>query len=208
MPLPPGIRNIVFDIGWVLVRMNYRPLLDFLQAHGARLADRDAVMRGIRLEDHETGQLSGYGLLERLRGLTRSQGASLEQMCVKWRDMFELESRMVDLAHRLSERYRVFLLSNIGDLHWTHLAREYRLHAIGHGALPSYVAGVMKPHPAIYAEAERRFALEPSATVFIDDRPDNIASARTRGWHGIVHRDHGTTLAELHGLRIATRSAP
>ena len=205
MPLAPGIRNIVFDIGWVLVRMNYRPLLDFLQAHGAQLADRDAVMSGIRLEDHETGELSGHGLLERLRALTRSERASLEQMRAKWLDMFELEGCMVDLAHRLSERYRVFLLSNIGDLHWAHLAREYRLHAIGHGALPSYIAGVMKPNPAIYAEAERRFALEPSATVFIDDRADNIAGARTRGWHGIVHRDHGSTLAQLQQLRVAGR---
>jgi HAD superfamily hydrolase (TIGR01509 family) len=205
MAKPQPVRNIVFDIGWVLVRLNYRPLLDFLQAHGAELADRDAVMNGIRLEDHETGQLPGQGLLERLRRLTRQQ-ASLEETREKWLDMFELEPAMVELAHRLSERYRVFLLSNIGDLHWAHLAREYRLHAIGQGALPSYVAGVMKPHPAIYAEAERRFALEPAATVFIDDRAANIATARVRGWHGVVHRDHGSTLAELKALSVATGS--
>jgi 2-haloacid dehalogenase len=208
MPVAHGIRNIVFDIGWVLVRMNYRPLLEFLQAHGAQAPDRDAVMTGIRLEDHETGQLPGHGLLERLRGLTRAEGACLEQLRIRWLDMFELDAHMVDLAHRLSERHRVFLLSNIGDLHWAHLAREYRLHTIGHGALPSYVAGVMKPHPAIYAEAERRFSLEPSATVFIDDRADNVASARARGWHGIVHREHGSTLLDLHRLRIATQAPP
>jgi HAD superfamily hydrolase (TIGR01509 family) len=204
MATPPSVRNVVFDIGWVLVRLDYRPLIAFLQAHGAQLADRDAVMKGIRLEDHETGQLPGHGLLERLRGLTRRQTASLEETRAKWLDMFELEPAMIELAHRLSERYRVFLLSNIGDLHWVHLSREYRLHAIGHGALPSYVAGVMKPHPAIYAEAERRFALEPAATVFIDDRPDNVATATARGWHGIVHSDHGGTLAELKALSIAT----
>jgi HAD superfamily hydrolase (TIGR01509 family) len=202
----PLVRNVVFDIGWVLVRLNYRPLLDFLQAHGAQLADRDAVMRGIRLEEHETGRLPGHGLLERLRGLTRSQRASLEETQAKWLDMFELEPAMIELAHRVSEHNRVFLLSNIGDLHWAHLAREYRLHAIGHGALPSYIAGVMKPHPAIYAEAERRFALEPSATVFIDDRADNVAAARTRGWHGIVHRDHGRTLAGLRALGLTDGS--
>jgi HAD superfamily hydrolase (TIGR01509 family) len=196
------IRNVVFDIGWVLVRLNYRPLLGFLQAHGAELADRDAVMTRIRLEDHETGRLPGYGLLERLRALTRTQAASLEELQAKWLDMFELEGPMVELAHRLSERYRVFLLSNIGDLHWAHLAREYRLHAIGHGALPSYVAGVMKPHPAIYAEAERRFALEPAATVFIDDRAANIATARARGWCGVVHQDYSGTLAQLQHLGV------
>jgi len=204
MATPQPVRNVVFDIGWVLVRLNYRPLLDFLQAHGAALADRDAVMRGIRLEDHETGRLPGQGLLERLRGLTRKT-VSLEETRVKWLDMFELEPAMIELAHRLSEHYRVFLLSNIGDLHWAHLAREYRLHGVGHGALPSYVAGVMKPHPQIYAEAERRFALEPAATVFIDDRADNVATARTRGWHGIVHRDQGGTLAGLEALGVRPR---
>jgi len=202
MATPQIVRNVVFDIGWVLVRLDYRPLLGFLQAHGAQLADRDAVMRGIRLEDHETGQLPGQGLLERLRELTGTRTASLEEMQVKWLDMFELEPAMIELAHRLSERYRVFLLSNIGDLHWVHLSREYRLHSIGHGALPSYVAGVMKPHPAIYAEAERRFALEPAATVFIDDRSDNIASATARGWHGIVHRSYADTLGNLRALGV------
>ena len=116
--------------------------------------------------------------------------------------MFELEPAMVDLAHRLSERHRVFLLSNIGDLHWAHLSREYRLHAIGHGALPSYLAGVMKPHAGIYAEAERRFALEPAATVFIDDRADNIAGARARGWRGIVHGGYHSTLTALGDLGV------
>ena len=203
MATPQPIRNIVFDIGWVLVRLNYRPLLELLQAHGAELADRNAVMTGIRLEDHETGQLPGHGLLERLRELTASQAVSLEELRSRWLDMFELEAAMVELAHRLSEHYRVFLLSNIGDLHWAHLAREYRLHSIGHGALPSYVAGVMKPHAGIYAEAERRFALEPAATVFIDDRPDNIATARGRGWRGIVHGGYADTLAALTSLGIA-----
>jgi len=206
MTAPTRIRNIVFDIGWVLVRLNYRPLLDFLQAHGAQLADRDAVMTRIRLEDHETGQLPGHGLLERLRELTVSQAASLEELRIRWLDMFELEAAMVELAHRLSERYRVFLLSNIGDLHWAHLAREYRLHSIGHGALPSYVAGVMKPHAGIYAEAERRFALEPAATVFIDDRSENVASARSRGWHGIVHQDYRATLARLQDAGVGTQA--
>jgi HAD superfamily hydrolase (TIGR01509 family) len=97
----------------------------------------------------------------------------------------------------------VFLLSNIGDLHWAHLAREYRLHALGHGALPSYVAGVMKPHAGIYAQAERRFTLEPAATVFIDDRADNVAAARARGWNGIVHQDHAGTLAGLRALAVS-----
>jgi FMN phosphatase YigB (HAD superfamily) len=39
--------------------------------------------------------------------------------------------------------------------------------------------------------------------VFIDDRTDNIETARARGWHGIVHKSHAETLAQLRGLKVA-----
>jgi putative hydrolase of the HAD superfamily len=199
---PAPIKNIVFDIGWVLVSLNYTPLLQCLARHGATERDRDAVMKSIQLEDHETGRLNGRGLIERLAALTRLP-VSHAELEAKWLDMFILEPPMVELAHRLSERYRVYLLSNIGDLHWGHLSREYRLHAIGHGALPSYLAGVMKPHARIYREAERRFALKPAETVFIDDLAANIATARDCGWHGIVHADFAGTQAGLRQLQVA-----
>jgi HAD superfamily hydrolase (TIGR01509 family) len=197
----PNIDAIVFDIGWVFLRLNYRPILEFLAAHGAPTHDPAAVLERIALSEHESGRLHGQELLERLAALT-SAPVTLSDVRAKWLEMFEIDAPMVDLAHRLSERYRVYLLSNIGDLHWAHLSREYRLHTIGHGALPSYLAGVMKPHAGIYAEAERRFGLTPVATVFVDDRADNIAAARARGWQGIVHADFGSTRRALRELEV------
>ena len=195
------IRNVVFDIGWVFVHLDHKPFLDFLSAHGAHAPDLDSVLERIALEDHECGRLDGRGLLERCAALA-PRPMSLEAAHASWVGMFELQPSMVDLARRLSERYRVYLLSNIGDLHWTHLAREYALHRIGHGALPSFLAGVMKPDQGIYSEAERRFALTPAETVFIDDRAENIAAARRRGWYGIVHDGYETTVASLRGLGV------
>src|SRR2546429_9333348 len=63
------IRNIVFDIGWVLVRLNYRPILGHLEAHGAQVAECDAVLERIGLPEHELGRIPGRRLLERLGGL-------------------------------------------------------------------------------------------------------------------------------------------
>jgi 2-haloacid dehalogenase len=195
------IRNVVFDIGWVFVHLDHQPFLDFLTAHGAHAPDLDSVLARIALEDHECGRMDGQGLLERCVALAQ-QPMSLDAAHASWVGMFELQPAMVDLARRLSERYRVYLLSNIGDLHWKHLSQEYELHRIGHGALTSFAAGVMKPHDGIYAEAERRFELTPAQTVFIDDREENIAAARRRGWHGIVHSGHETTVAALRDLGV------
>lgn len=198
------IENVVFDVGWVLVRFDYQPLIDLLAAHGAPQRDRNAVMDGIGLSDHETGRLSGAGLLERLAKLAQRPPPQ-QQLEERWTDMFELEEHMCTLARTLSTRHRVYLLSNIGELHWAHLSRTFNLHDIGHGAMLSYQAGVMKPDAGIYSEAERRFALKPRNTVFIDDRRDNIEAATSRGWHGIVHehRHPERTLAGLRALGIA-----
>ena len=196
------IQNVVFDIGWVFVHLNPQPVIEFLASHGAETSTIDELCRTVVLDDHETGRLHGQGLLERLAALAK-QPVVLADLQAKWVDMFELQPPMVALAHRLSERYRVYLLSNIGDLHWAHLSREYRLHHIGHGVLPSYVAGVMKPHEGIYIEAERRFKLTPPETVFIDDRTENITAARARGWHGIVHTGYAPTVAALRALEVA-----
>jgi FMN phosphatase YigB (HAD superfamily) len=190
------IDAIVFDIGRVLVRLEPQPLLTLLTQHGVDDHDLESLVMRIALHEHETGELPGEGLIARLSALAPAAIPAAAARAA-WLDMFELDHAMIGLAHSLAARHRVYLLSNIGDLHWMHLAREYGLHRIGHGALPSFVAGSMKPAAPIYAEAERRFALDPGRTLFIDDRHDNIAAARQRGWHGIVHQDYASTRTAL-----------
>jgi 2-haloacid dehalogenase len=196
------IRSIVFDIGWVLVNLNPRPILDCLAEHECDVRDLHSLVRRIRLSDHETGRLTGSGLMEQVAALGR-RPMHLDLARARWLDMFELQPKMVDLAHRLTDRYRVYLLSNIGDLHWAHLSREYRVHRIGHGALPSFVTGFMKPEAGIYAEAERRFELDPATTVFIDDRKENVTAARSRGWSAIEHDSYSRTVSALRALKVA-----
>jgi FMN phosphatase YigB (HAD superfamily) len=196
------IEAIVFDIGRVLVRLEPQPLLALLARHGVADRDLESLVMRIALHEHETGELPGEALIERLAALAPAPIPAAMARAA-WLDMFELDHAMIGLAHLLAARHRVFLLSNIGDLHWMHLAREFGLHRIGHGALPSFVAGSMKPAAPIYAEAERRFGLDPARTLFIDDRHDNIAAARQRGWHGIVHADYATTRAALARAGVA-----
>jgi HAD superfamily hydrolase (TIGR01509 family) len=118
--------------------------------------------------------------------------------------MFDYQDDMFALAKRLRQRYRVFLLSNVGELHWAHLNERYRVVEMADDVLPSFQAGIMKPHAGIYEQAERRFELDPALTVFIDDRQDNIDAVRQRGWHGIVHRSSATTISEL--IRLGYRT--
>ena len=46
--------------------------------------------------------------------------------------------------------------------------------------------GVLKPDPEIYRRAIARFGVEPSSTLFVDDKPGNVAAARELGLNGEV----------------------
>ena len=96
------VRSIVFDIGWVLVRFNYRPIIALLQSRGADVHDRYTVMERLALAEHECGRVHGLGFLERIRALARAP-ISLEEAHAHWVNMFELEPvrRRVEVGHVL-----------------------------------------------------------------------------------------------------------
>ncbi len=198
----PGGPAVVFDIGWVLLHLTPGPVLNWLSEHSVQHSGIEDIGARIGLEDHESGRLNGAGLLANLGKLAGNP--DLETARRLWLDMFDYQHGMFELAQRLRSRYGFFLLSNVGDLHWAHLNERYRVSDIADDVLPSFQAGIMKPHGGIYEHAERRFALTPAQTVFIDDRVDNIEAVRRRGWHGIVHSSAEATIAEL--LRLGYRT--
>jgi HAD superfamily hydrolase (TIGR01509 family) len=196
-------RNIVFDIGWVLVHLAPAPLLDLLRGHGAPVRQLEDVVTRIDLHEHESGRLDGAGLVDNIARLA-PRPPPAEAVAAAWIDMFDPQPAMFALAARLRQRHRVYLLSNVGDLHWAELQRRFRIHEVGDDVIASFEAGVMKPHEGIYEQAERRFRLDPAATVFVDDRAENIEAVRRRGWHGIIHGGHDSTVAALRALGIDT----
>ena len=195
--------NVIFDIGWVLVHLAPEPLLALLRRHGAEVHRLEEVTGRIELHEHESGRLDGAGLVANIARLAPREPAHAD-VAAAWIDMFDPQPAMFALAQQLRARHRVFLLSNVGDLHWAELRRRFRLHELGEDVIASFEAGVMKPHEGIYVQAEERFTLDPAQTVFIDDRLENIEAVRRRGWHGIVHQHHDTTVEALRvlGVRI------
>lgn len=194
------IDTVVFDVGWVLVELDFEPLLSCLACDERRFTIKE-VIAAIDLEAHERGEMSSATLIDRLHGLV----PGLDQMRVKrgWLDMFKPVQAMFELARQLSGRYRVHLLSNVGDLHWAHLNAQYDLRALAHDVLPSFEAGVMKPNAEIYRLAEQRFQLQPCCTVFIDDLEANVLAARQRSWHAIQHVSPTQTMQSLRDLGVA-----
>ncbi len=188
--------DVVFDIGRVLVALQPERMLQLLRAHGGVVSTLEDVTGRIDLAGHETGRLHGMQLLQQIAALA-PEPISMTALQEAWVDMLRPEPAMLQLADRLRQRHRIFLLTNVGDLHWAHLEQVVGLHRYALDVLRSDLAGVMKPDPRIYVEAERRFSLSPDTTVFIDDRAENIETARARGWRAFVHHNPVATIATL-----------
>ena len=195
------ISNIIFDVGGVLVNLYYEPFIRYLQDAGADMSDLSAWVDKVGLEAHERGEVSGEQMLDRIAATTQ-QTLDRAELRERWLDMFGRAHEMFHLASGLTDSYRVYLLSNIGDLHWEYLDSQFRLESLVHGALASFRVGASKPDAEIYREAERRFQLEPAATVFIDDLLPNVEAARARGWHAIRHSGAEATRTALEALGV------
>jgi 2-haloacid dehalogenase len=192
---------VVFDVGNVLLPLNYTNFIDYLRRAGVDLSDMPRWLERIGLAAHERGEISGDVLLERMT-TTAGRPLDVTELRRSWLDMFDQEHDMFALATGLMPDYRVFLLSNIGDLHWDHLNNRYGLESLVHGAMASFRAGAAKPSAAIYRAAERQFDLEPAATVFIDDMSANVSGAEACGWCAIQHRAPAETRAALRRLGV------
>ena len=193
------IDTIVFDVGWVLVHLDFEPLLTAVNEDGHHYSIKE-VIAAIDLEAHECGRLSSVELIDNLHGLAPQ--ADRERLKHAWLEMFIPVLDMWRLAQTLRNRYQVHLLSNVGDLHWAHLNNRFDLRALAHDVLPSFQAGVMKPDVEIYRLAERQFQLTPNNTVFIDDLEPNVRAAQRRGWQAIQHRSPQQTFQALRELGV------
>jgi FMN phosphatase YigB (HAD superfamily) len=195
------INNVIFDIGGVLLRLRYQAFIAYLAGAGIDMSNLPKWLEQVDLAAHERGEISGDELLGRIAAMAR-RPLDADELRERWLDMFDRAHEMFDLAAGLKQEYRVFLLSNIGDLHWTHLNARYGFDDLAHGVVASFRVGAIKPSAAIYRETERRFGLEPGATVFIDDLPPNVAGAQACGWQAIHHRDPAETRRQLRALGL------
>jgi FMN phosphatase YigB (HAD superfamily) len=195
------IRNLVFDVGNVLVKLHYQSFVGFLVKSGVDMSDLPTWLKSVDLEGHERGDVPGQVLLDRIAGMA-ARPMDPAELHAQWLSMFERWDEMFALASGLMADYRVYLLSNIGDMHWAHLDSLYGLDTLVHGACASFRVGAIKPQAAIYRKAEAMFELDPAATVFIDDLLPNVTGARECGWHAIHHTDAGVTRSQLRAFGV------
>lgn len=174
---------VIFDIGNVLVGWNPEAFYDLLigpQRCRALMAEVDLHAMNNEIDRGA----DWYGAVRALADV--HPGWAAEIMC--WHDRWiEMVTPAIDHSVRLLRALRargvpVFALSNIGVETLAQARAQYPFLDEFDRAYVSGALRLVKPDPAIYAAVEADCGLAPTALLFADDRPENIAAAAARGW--------------------------
>ncbi len=185
------IRNIVFDMGGVLIHYNPARFIDLLALEGG---DRDLLMRevfstvewvqmdrGTRTEEEASAAMK-KNLPPRLHG-------AADRLVYWW----ELELRpmegMEGLLRELKELgFPIYLLSN-ASLRQPGYFDKIPGSQYFDGKIVSAFYKLLKPQPEIFRLLTEKFGLKLEECFFVDDLPGNVEGAVNAGLSGAVfHR--------------------
>lgn len=197
--LPTDPEAIIFDLGGVIIDID--PSCS-LQAF-AELTNKpvEQVARSIEqagvFEQYESGMVDDHAFFDLLRTTLDTQ-ASSEVLQHAWNTLLgSIPLHKIEAIRKLSEQYRIFLLSNTNKIHFE-AVQEILYHSAGlpsfdvlmEGVVLSYEVGMRKPDASIYTYVLDTFSLQPSKTVFIDDNVPNIEAAAALGIAAVHYPVH------------------
>ncbi|WP_214071215.1 HAD family phosphatase [Mucilaginibacter sp. dw_454] len=185
------IKNIIFDYGNVIFYINFQQVADAWKALGIDNADE---FYGHRKQDDvfnalERGEITPSVFRDRIRELTHKPELTDQQIDDAWNAIFVgIPKGNHELLLQLNHKYRTFLLSNINAIHYDYvhdyLKREYNIDdnsGLFEKTYYSHLMGKRKPDAEIFEQVLHENNLNPTETLFIDDSPQHLETAKKLG---------------------------
>ena len=198
---PMAIRAVVLDIGGVLEVIDDSVFPEpFRQRHGIDLATlEDAFAFPCDPMVGEMTEVEVERHLQAALGLDDDQLAELVADQWRWY-VGTLDQRLFEwFAGLRGHGLKTGILSNSGPG-----ARERERHhgfeAIVDALVYSHEVGLKKPDPAIYELTVRRLGVAGEEIAFLDNWLPAIEAAQAAGWHGVLHEDTESSIADLERL--------
>ena len=193
-------KAVVFDVGNVLYDWNPKFLYERLTPPGPAL---DAFLRDVATKQWHFQHDAGRPFAETSAEL-RAQYPEHADLIAAWGPRFteqlgDMLPGMRDLVLELDAAgVPLYAITNFSGEFWPPFrAREAAVFDRFRGIVVSGDELLTKPDPAIYHRALDRFGLRAEDTLFIDDRADNIAGARSVGMEAVLFTDAQALRSQL-----------
>jgi HAD superfamily hydrolase (TIGR01509 family) len=193
------IRNVVFDVGGVLLQWDPPAVI-------ARLYPDPAVQANVRRQifehadwlEYDRGTYDEQAAAEhfaRLSGLTPDQTRTLIRATRE--ALVPIEGTIRLLEDLAAADVHLYLLSNMPASTYEYLTGRYQFFRHFRHLVISGQILLVKPEPAIYKHLVEKTGIVPAESVFIDDLLKNIIAARECGLHAIQFQDPDSCRQEL-----------
>lgn len=194
------IKNLIFDIGGVLVDWNPRYYFD--EYFGGDIEKEEFFLREICGREINVWMDAGMLPIEagaKMASLHPEWGAEINAYIVHWKDQLGEEiPGMYEYLLDLKERgFRIFGLSNWSDYTFREVRKMYRILSIPEEIAVSGAVGMLKPNPEMYRYLLDKYGLKASESIFIDDHKENVTGSEAVGIKGICFRDRDSLEEEL-----------
>ena len=201
-----GIKNIVFDLGGVLVDWN--PDYVYKKIFNNDETKMKWFYQNVCTPDWNEEQDAGRSLAEATELLVKEFPEHEENIRAyygRWEEMLGGPIKeTVSILQKLKEnkQHKLYALTN-----WSHetfpiaLARYDFLHWFD-GRVVSGEERTRKPFKRIYEVLIKKFSLDPAASVYTDDNPRNLHPAADLGFHTIHFQSPDQFAKELKQLGI------
>lgn len=180
------LKNIIFDLGGVILDIDYSaPIREFAKLNMHNLESIYSIAQPDPMYSlYETGKISTEEFMNYLQSRS-PEGTSPTDILHAWNSiLIGLPPHRIEILKQLKQHYRLFLLSNINELHIDGFEAMYcqhfpesSLHDVMDGVYYSCRIGKRKPEAASFLHIINEHGLDLNETLFIDDSADNVAGA-------------------------------
>lgn len=197
------IKNIVFDLGGVLVDFNPRKTLSKYFDESTHDKIMDAVFNHDDWHKMDQGLLSLEQAAQQCcERLDETHHEKVTHMMLNWADEMPVFEDITQVIKNLHENgYKIYLLSNIPSYFYDFQPKIPALKYFD-GFLISSDEKLIKPSPEIYLKLLEKFSLKAEECFFIDDMQRNVDAAIEQGFDGYV-----MTSRDMDALKNAMRES-
>lgn len=193
--LKDNYQNIIFDLGGVILTLNYQSTIDeFSDLVGKKFDDFFTQYQQLSFFDEfEKGNIDPVAFRQKLRE-NFNLNCTDDKIDHAWNAMLGyIPPERIDFLKELGGEKRIFLLSNTNEIHlkkFDEIIKEDNgidnFSSIFENAYYSHLTGMRKPQPEIFEMVMRENNLIGSETLFIDDSAQHLEGAEKAGLNAIL----------------------